>query len=254
MKRAMLLAALWPATAFGEPPAGDPAPPDSVPAAAQDPEKELGERAARFFDDGRYDEALQALAAGYRRFGKPLYLFNIAQVQRQRKHCQEALTAYEQFLAAAAPDDQQHRNVAERQAGEMRRCVSLMTAPPAAAVRIAALPRAPEPTARGGRIMKNTGIALLVAGVVSAVGATVLGLQARRDSDRLSTSSFESPDYLSLKASGERANRWAIALAAGAGVTAGAGVALVILAPATRPVAPRAAAGAQMLVSWSGRL
>ncbi len=53
------------------------------------------------FKLGEYDQALESFKEAYRNFESPIFLFNIAQCDRQLNHKQEAIRFYRQYLADA---------------------------------------------------------------------------------------------------------------------------------------------------------
>jgi tetratricopeptide (TPR) repeat protein len=53
------------------------------------------------FKLGEYDQALESFKEAYRNFESPIFLFNIAQCERQLNHKQEAIHFYRQYLADA---------------------------------------------------------------------------------------------------------------------------------------------------------
>ena len=53
------------------------------------------------FKLGEYDQALDSFKEAYRNFESPVFLYNIAQCERQLDHKQEAIRFYRQYLADA---------------------------------------------------------------------------------------------------------------------------------------------------------
>jgi tetratricopeptide (TPR) repeat protein len=53
------------------------------------------------FKLGEYDQALDSFKEAYRNFESPIFLFNIAQCERQLNHKAEAIRFYRQYLADA---------------------------------------------------------------------------------------------------------------------------------------------------------
>jgi len=53
------------------------------------------------FKLGEYEQALDSFKEAYRNFESPIFLFNIAQCERQLNHKQEAIRFYRQYLADA---------------------------------------------------------------------------------------------------------------------------------------------------------
>jgi tetratricopeptide (TPR) repeat protein len=53
------------------------------------------------FKLGEYDQALDSFKEAYRNFESPIFLFNIAQCERQLNHKQEAIRFYRQYLSDA---------------------------------------------------------------------------------------------------------------------------------------------------------
>ncbi len=53
------------------------------------------------FKLGEYDQALESFKEAYRNFESPIFLFNIAQCERQLNHKPEAIRFYRQYLADA---------------------------------------------------------------------------------------------------------------------------------------------------------
>src|SRR6266516_470804 len=53
------------------------------------------------FKLGEYGQALESFKVAYRNFESPIFLFNIAQCERQLNHKPEAIRFYRQYLADA---------------------------------------------------------------------------------------------------------------------------------------------------------
>jgi len=64
------------------------------------------------FKLGEYDQALDSFKEAYRNFESPIFLFNIAQCERQLNHKQDAIRFYRQYLADAK--DAQNREEVEQ--------------------------------------------------------------------------------------------------------------------------------------------
>lgn len=80
--------------------------------------RQLIERAIRYYEGGRYDDAIREFAQAYAQNPKPAILFNIAQSHRKAGRRVEALTVYESFLRKES--DPVHRAEAEHHAVELR--------------------------------------------------------------------------------------------------------------------------------------
>jgi tetratricopeptide (TPR) repeat protein len=91
------------------------------------------------FKLGEYDQALDSFKEAYRNFESPIFLFNIAQCERQLNHKAEAIRFYRQYLADAK--DAANRDVVQ---GIIAKLQAALDQAHAAAAPTAAQP-APEP-------------------------------------------------------------------------------------------------------------
>ena len=217
----------------------------------EDPSKRMLDEAADLYDDDQFEEALRAFEDGYRRFGEPLWLFNIGQARRHLNDCPAALAAYEKFLATAPPDDIR-RAPANRWAAEMRTCAS--AARPAVVELRSPLTAIPEPPpSRRPRLMRAATFGLIGVGVAAAVGATIFAILARRDAGQLSMPRTPwGPGAMNLDREGRLFDALAIGLAVTAVASGAGGVTLLLLSGPSRADATARAQPAGLLLRWSG--
>lgn len=62
------------------------------------------QRGVAAFDAGRYDEAIRELEAGYEIQEDPLFLYSLAQAEKNNGNCKRAVKLFKQFNAADVPD------------------------------------------------------------------------------------------------------------------------------------------------------
>ncbi len=110
---------------------------------AQPQPGEHGAMAERYYMSGQYKEAIEEFKAAYLKEPLPIYLYNIAQSQRQIGRKQEALTQYERFLHEA--QNAQQRARAQGYVTELRAQLAAEQAAKTAVAPTQALP-APGPS------------------------------------------------------------------------------------------------------------
>ena len=103
------------------------------------------------FKLGEYQQALDSFKEAYRNFESPIFLFNIAQCERQLDHKQEAIRFYRQYLADAKDAtnrDEVQGIIAKLQAAlaQEQRAAAAKPAP----APLAAPPATPTPAAPSG--------------------------------------------------------------------------------------------------------
>ena len=233
-------AAATPANADAETPA-------AAPAVDADAEKALFERGSRDYDEGRFDDAAAAFEEAHRLYGKPGYLFNLAQVRRMQKACGPALSAYRKYLANAPPDDQR-RTLALRYESEMQRCAQPAVTRPPAPVQLEAqrtVPHAPRQSP-AARWMRPAGIAAVGVGAASGVAAALFQWHARHVSNEVNAPGARFTQERVDQ--GQRSQRIAVGLLIGAVVAGSAGTTFLLVSPAAAPGDTGAAARGPVLV------
>jgi tetratricopeptide (TPR) repeat protein len=58
---------------------------------------------SKLYQQGRYDEALAELTAGYELDPRPEFLYSLGQTERKRRHFKEALDYYQRYLDSGLP-------------------------------------------------------------------------------------------------------------------------------------------------------
>lgn len=130
------------------------------------------------YTDGRYEAALQDFVQAHDLSGRPELLYNIALAAERLRHDQEALDAYEQFLAAR-PDTSMHAAIESRIQILRTAIAEHSTPPPPAEVseepESQSPPPAPEPPPSSG---PDVGALTLTigGGVVTVAGVVLLAL------------------------------------------------------------------------------
>src|SRR6185436_9665638 len=89
----------------------DPVPPASVSSEARERAREAFERGRQLYRLTQYAEALPYFVEAFKLIEEPGFIYNIAQCQRQLGHDDEAVKAYESYLAMIAPDDETRADV-----------------------------------------------------------------------------------------------------------------------------------------------
>jgi hypothetical protein len=247
----------------------------------------LIEVAARQYDQGLLDDALQTLQRARSLSARPGILFDIAQVQRGRKDCSAALAAYEAFVAqvdVADPD----RERALRRIAEMQECVAGEAAPLPSSPPATPAP-APSPAAQAPKGVAPPGFVAEPPGAVDPARSAVVsiattpavasGAEARRREARLAGWSlialgglcevgavllqwralgiqsdvehrnppYDAVDWKRLHDEGSRDARWALWATVAGGVFGAAGGALLIVNGR-----PRETQATTAFVQWGG--
>jgi tetratricopeptide (TPR) repeat protein len=129
-----------------------------APAHAEDKNaaKDHWERGTKFYDIGKYDDAIKEFEAAYEAKSDPAFLYNLAQSHRLAGHNNEALRLYRTYLryVPKAPNrsDIEDRNKELEKAGAEKPATepsSPATAPPATAVGSVTQPTTPTTPATG---------------------------------------------------------------------------------------------------------
>jgi tetratricopeptide (TPR) repeat protein len=142
--------------------------------------KTLSDEAAKQFDLGEYEQALQSYKAAYLEKPDPVFLFNIGQCYRLLGKPEEAAGAYKSYLRKRP--DAPNRALVEQFIGDAERAIRDRTAPPTGTV----APESPKPETKPPEVVappipaprhhRKLGIALAAAGgVVAIVGAALVG-------------------------------------------------------------------------------
>src|SRR5215471_6877228 len=85
-----------------------------------DEAKQLTEQGLAHYNVGEYDKAVDEFKRAYLLSKTPALLFNIAQAQRLKGDCKEALQSYKAYLRA---DPSANRAKIEARIAEMEKCV-----------------------------------------------------------------------------------------------------------------------------------
>jgi len=143
--------------------------------------REAVARGSKLFDARDWAAARASFEAAYAIHGEPVLLFNIASCYRREGELERAIEKYRAFLAAAADDDPR-RALAARTIGDLEETIEMRTSPPPEPAAppeppAPAPPTALEPVAPpalephrggGGGVLRWSGVACGVAGLVTA--------------------------------------------------------------------------------------
>jgi hypothetical protein len=133
------------------------------------------ERGVRLYETQAYSEAIVEFRAGYLVDPQPVFLYNIAQAERLRGNCKEAVLAYRTYLRTEPLEER--RAVVE---SHIRTCVAMLSRPPERPAPPAAAPP-PAPPEHEPWYRDGVGNLLLGAGVAAtASGGVLLALAHRR--------------------------------------------------------------------------
>ena len=150
--------------------------------------KQLTEQGLAHYNVGEYDKAIDEFKRAYLISKTPALLFNIAQAQRLKGDCKEALQSYKAYLRA---DPSANRQKIEARIAEMEKCVkekpeapppqtqtppptTTPTEPPTQPVQVTPV-QPPTPPAERQRPSKTPPLLLGAGGlVVAGVGAALL--------------------------------------------------------------------------------
>ena len=199
------------------------------------------------FDAARYEDALAYFRRAHERSARPELLYNVAIAADRLRHDDEALEAFEGFLAGTPPDAPQRRDV-EARIAVLREAIARREAATELAVSDAEPVANPEPEIRGGagssraggragRTRRTIGGWSLVGGgaAVAVAGAVLLGV-GRAEADRVehAVPGTPWPDVAGAAASATWMSPTGIALTAiGAAAAAGGVVWLALDGPDT---------------------
>jgi tetratricopeptide (TPR) repeat protein len=162
-----------------------------APAAARSEAKRLFDEGTDLYDRGDYDNAIGRFRQAHRLWPDPLVIFAVAQAQRLKGDCTEAIESYSRFIKAVDPSPV--RQEAEQYLSELQQsCTALKPSPKTAHASIssplAVLPNTAPVASEGASTSQKAapmigGIAALSSGpristraeVVSAAGGVLLG-------------------------------------------------------------------------------
>jgi tetratricopeptide (TPR) repeat protein len=212
-------------------------PPPRVPTDVDPEARRLAERGLAHYEAGRYAEAIADLEASYDITAAPGLLYNLAQAYRLKGDCGRALDLYRRFLAEGPVGN--IRELTEGRIAETERCLAGAPPkhrPPDPAVQ----PLPPEATPPSLRLgsepvrtqpreekswRQRAGIGLGAAAVALAVTGAVFGWRAREASGDVDAvydrGGVWGPYAMQREQDGLRDERFALALAIGALVSAG---------------------------------
>lgn len=149
-------------------------------------------------DAGRYDEAIKEYQAAYDLAPLPELLFNLGQVYRLKGDKRKALDHYAKYLVVApkgpvAAEARQWQAQLEKEVAAEPEPVPDPVEPtpvepaPVEPAPAPVMPPGPEPRGSGGSRLKTGAYVASGIGVLAAIGAIKLGLDARAASDDVST-------------------------------------------------------------------
>jgi tetratricopeptide (TPR) repeat protein len=262
----------------------EPPPSETGDAADNATATELIKLAARQYDQGRFDDALRTLESARAISPRPGIVYNIGQVQRARKDCAAALTAYQTFLALIPPSDPNHERALRWQA-EMQTCVeeraaverataskppvgaaavlapererpgvvqaSLLTGSsdrPVEGIRASALTSSPVIT-RPRPAARIVGWSLLGAGAIAGIAALWLQLKASSIQNDLNGTVHTQAEDAAGRRDGNRYANWALWTGVGGAVLAVSGGAILIV---SRRPGPTSTSTSTALLGWRG--
>ncbi len=178
----VVLALAWPAAAQAQEEAaaaeGQATAADEEQAAEDDDRARLHfEAGTSYFEQARYQDAVDEWAEAYRLSQRPLLLLNLANAHERLAQYEEAATSLEQFLATGGEEAETNRSSLETRIGNLRRMAEERAAE-AAAAQAAAQPTdtPPEPVVEEeeGRAWYATWWFWTIVGVV--VAGTAVGI------------------------------------------------------------------------------
>jgi tetratricopeptide (TPR) repeat protein len=234
--------------------------------------RKLAARGRELHERGDYVRAIAAFKEAYVLAPSPGLLFNLAQAYRLQGNCDDAALMYRRYIAAV-PAKSDERALAEGHLATVVRCSqqrSLKLPPDATLASIPSPPAAPDPlfddrpapapapaSSDRGKLMRRVGVGATVGGGVALGLAAYYAVQAHNsaaDVERLYAEGASWRVILPVHQRGERAETAATWLGIGGGVTAAAGVTLVLLGWRAEHAPPITVApskgGAQVGMSW----
>jgi len=255
-----LIAAAALATASSSASAGEPAPPEVIPAKA----RALADRGRAYHDAGDYGNAIIAFKEAYVMAPSPGLLFNLAQAYRLQGNCDDAALMYRRYLTTAPGS--QGRAIAEGHLDAVQRCAhktSLGIPQDAGSPLVIKTDRASgslfatAPPPRRARLQKDLGLGLTIGGAI-ALGVGAFYWNRAADAQAAVEDGYERgakwKDLEALDTRGRDASRMAKIFGIGGGVAIAGGVTLYLLGRRAERIVPIAVApatrGATVNVSW----
>lgn len=259
MRAAAFIAAAL-ATATGTAFAGEPDPPEVIPAKA----RALAERGRAYHNAGDYGNAIIAFKEAYVMAPSPGLLFNLAQAYRLQGNCDDAALMYRRYLATAPGSE--GKAIAEGHLASVERCVHKASLgipqDPAAPVviptdRNSGSLFATAPSSRRARLQKDIGLGLTIGGAVALGIGAYFWNRASDAQDTVEDGYAHGAKWKDLQAIDERGRdsaSMAKIFGIGGGIAVAGGVTLYLLGRRAEQIAPIAVApakhGATVNVSW----
>ncbi|MBL9019881.1 MAG: tetratricopeptide repeat protein [Myxococcales bacterium] len=260
MRALSLIAAAALATASSSASAGEPAPPEVIPAKA----RALADRGRAYHDAGDYGNAIIAFKEAYVMAPSPGLLFNLAQAYRLQGNCDDAALMYRRYLATAP--GRESRSIAEGHLDAVQRCAheaSLGIPQDAGSPLVIETDRASgslfatAPPPRRAQLQKDIGLGLTIGGAI-ALGVGAFYWNRAADAQDAVEDGYERgakwKDLEALDTRGRDSSRMAKIFGIGGGVAIAGGVTLYLLGRRAERIAPISVApakrGATVNVSW----
>lgn len=260
MKAASLIAAAALATVSRAAWAGEPEPPEVIPAKA----RALADRGRAYHNAGDYGNAIIAFKEAYVMAPSPGLLFNLAQAYRLQGNCDDASLMYRRYLATGPSPEA--RVVAEGHLETVERCAhkaSLGIPQDSNAPVVIKTDRdsgslfATAPPSRRAQLQKDIGLGLTLGGAV-ALGIGAFYWNRASDAQDAVEAGYERgakwKDLEALDARGRDSASMATIFGIGGGLAIAGGVTLYLLGRRAEHIAPIAVApakrGATVNVSW----
>ncbi len=259
--RAFIVAALV-AAASGTVFAGEPAPPEFIPAKA----RALADKGRAFHDAGDYGNAIIAFKEAYVMAPSPGLLFNLAQSYRLQGNCDDASLMYRRYIATGPSAE--GKTIAEGHLGTVERCAHKAslgipqdpTSPAAVVIktdRESGSLFATAPVNRKAELKKDIGLGLIIGGGVAIGVAAYYGFRAHEAASEVEAgyaNGAKWKDLQDIDARGESSASMATIFGIGGGLAVAGGVTLYLLGRHSERMAPIAVAptknGAAVNVSW----
>lgn len=258
--RAIIVAAVL-AAAPGSVIAGEPTPPEYIPAKA----RALADKGRAFHDAGDYGNAIIAFKEAYVMAPSPGLLFNLAQAYRLQGNCDDAALMYRRYIGTDPSDE--GRTIAEGHLATVERCAHKASLgipqdpnSPAAMIptdRQSGSLFATAPVNRKARLQKDIGLGLMIGGGVAIGIASYYGYRAHEAASEVEAgyaNGAKWKDLQDIDARGESSASMAKIFGIGGGLAVAGGVTLYLLGRHSERMAPIAVAptknGAAVNVSW----
>jgi tetratricopeptide (TPR) repeat protein len=180
--------------------------------------RDLFEAGRRLYNIGRYDEAIDSFKAAYVRSSAPLLLYNIAQAHRAKGDCAEARRVFDTYLredpkADRAEVEARMVTCKARQGDPEPQADLRLPSSPSDAARQARVGGPQEPSARGGRGLRLSGLAAGSVGVALIGTGIYFGVRASSKAGAVADYRGEwGAEQKALEQAGERAGVLAAAL------------------------------------------